>query len=282
MSKKEKKIKLLTRIAESLERLAPEKPQKPEFKAVPGALWESDVQSLTPLKTINHIELNLLIGINQQRDKLRINSKAFAKSRPANNALLWGARGMGKSALIKAIHHELYQQYPNLILIEIKREDLGSLNKCLDILRVEPEYRFILFCDDLSFEQGDSAYKSLKAVLEGGIAGPPENVIVYATSNQRHLLPRSQTEYEGAPLIHETDMTNERISLSDRFGLWLGFHNCTQEEYQKMISSYADHFNIKMDDKDLQQQAHQWAMQRGNRSGRVAWQFIQHIRGSKS
>lgn len=272
----------LTRIADALERLSPPNQPNPDLTTAPGYLWQGDSKTFTPIDKINFIPLDSLIGIEPQKQKLLANTTAFASGYPANNALLWGARGMGKSSLIKAVHNEVAKSETKtpLTLIEIMREDIITLNECLAILKQEPN-NFILFCDDLSFEPNDPSYKSLKALLEGGIMGRPKNVIVYATSNQRHLLTRDQSEYANSDYIHSTDITNEKISLSDRFGLWLGFHNCDKQQYDEMVLSYAVQFNLKGTEQDLIHKAHQWSMERGSRSGRVAWQFIQHLAGEQ-
>lgn len=278
----------LDRIASALEQLVPKPTANLDIKAANGFIWQGDSNSFTPVALINAINLDFLIGLDLQKSKLESNTRSFAKGYPANNALLWGARGMGKSSMIKAIHQKIANEAPNapndaplilpLILIEILREDLTTLNSCLAQLKDKPA-RFILFCDDLSFDQQDQSYKSLKALLEGGLAGRPENVLFYATSNQRHLLNRSQREYDTVDAIHGNDITNETISLSDRFGLWLGFHNCSPEDYKNMIKTYASHYKIPLDEEELLKQAHQWSMERGSRSGRVAWQYIQHALG---
>lgn len=268
------------RIADALERLAPKKSKSPQFQTGKAYLWQGEAETFALIDRVNAIDLKFLVGIELQQEKLMINTSSFAKGYPANNALLWGARGMGKSSLVKAVHQQLIQENPAwpLILIEILREDIGTLTSCLDKLKRD-QHRFILFCDDLSFDQKDNSYKSLKALLEGGLAGRPDNVIFYATSNQRHLLNRDQSEYDTSSAIHGTDITNETISLSDRFGLWLGFHNCSPQEFQEMVQTYAAHYQIPLSEDELLKQAHQWSMERGSRSGRVAWQFIQHLLG---
>ena len=274
----------LARIADALERLSPKPAQIPDFSyknnKAKGYLWEGDTKSFTPVKEINYTELNLLIGIDDQKQKLLNNTKSFAKGLPANNALLWGARGMGKSSLIKSVHNELSKEENDtpLILVEILREDISTLNECLRILKKQ-DAQFILFCDDLSFEPSDASYKSLKAMLEGGISGRPSNVIFYATSNQRHLLARDQSEYNQKDYIHANDLSNEKISLSDRFGLWLGFYNCDKTHYDEIVKTYAKDLDIKLDTDELIKRAHLWTIERGNRSGRVARQFIEHLLG---
>lgn len=241
-------------------------------------LWQASGLYLRPIQHTGAIPLDLLVGLDPQAETLLENTRAFAKGFVANNALLWGARGMGKSSLVKAIHNELDDDPAlPLHLIEIYREDLPTLQRLLDVLRTQPDIRFLLFCDDLSFDENDSSYKSLKAVLEGGISGRPDNVIIYATSNRRHLLPREMIENERSTAIHKSESTEEKVSLSDRFGLWLGFYNCSQDQYLEMITRYADHYGLKIDEKD----ALEWSVTRGNRSGRVAWQFIQHSAGQQ-
>lgn len=240
-------------------------------------VWQASNMSLKPAEEDNTLPLSLLVGLEQQADILLQNTKQFAEGYAANNALLWGARGTGKSALTKAIHHEVSQQHKNLHLIEIYREDLKTLAPLLDMLRSVSEHRFILFCDDLSFDENDSSYKSLKAILDGGVQNRPSNVILYATSNRRHLLPRDMIENERSTAIHKSEAMEEKVSLSDRFGLWLGFYNADQQAYLDMINGYAQHYSLKIDEKD----ALEWAITRGNRSGRVAWQYIQHIAGQQ-
>jgi predicted AAA+ superfamily ATPase len=288
MTKPDNIAKDLARIANALERLSPKPAQIPDFSyktgEATGYLWEGETKSFTAIKQINYIELNLLIGIDDQKQKLLNNTRAFAKKLPANNALLWGARGMGKSSLIKSIHNKVSKEVSKkklkhpLILIEILREDITTLNECLRILKNQ-DAQFILFCDDLSFEPNDASYKSLKAMLEGGISGRPSNVIFYATSNQRHLLARDQSEYNQKDYIHNNDLSNEKISLSDRFGLWLGFYNCDKAHYDEIVKTYAKDLDIKLDTDELIKRAHLWTIERGSRSGRVARQFIEHLMG---
>lgn len=273
-------LEQLQRIADALEARAPKPPAQPDFDAATGFLWNGDIKSFTPIKNINALKLEFLIGIDLQIEKLMANTRAFKAGYPANNALLWGARGMGKSSLVKAVHKRLNEDQGKapLILIEILREDISTLGQCLARL-MSNNHRFILYCDDLSFEQSDEQYKTLKAMLEGGITGRPENVLFYATSNQRHLMRRDASEYDNRAALSETDISNETISLSDRFGLWLGFHNCSPDEFKEMVLTYAKHVSIPLDDESLLREAHQWSMERGGRSGRVAWQFIQHLLG---
>jgi predicted AAA+ superfamily ATPase len=227
------------------------------------------------VKEVNRLALSLLKGIDAARDTLLENTRRFAVGLPANNALLWGARGMGKSSLVKAVHAEV----PRLTLIEIHREDIASLPHLLAHLREAPNRRFILFCDDLSFEALDTSYKSLKAVLEGGIEGRPDNVLFYATSNRRHLMPREMVENERSTAIHPGEAVEEKLSLSDRFGLWIGFHNCSQDDYLAMVKSYTEHYRLTIDQAALRNEALAWALARGSRSGRVAWQYIQDLAG---
>ncbi len=271
---------LLSRIASALETNSSNRPAyaPKDWGQATAWLWQSHVMSLKPIKDIDALPLKLLVGVDNQAETLLENTKAFGKGFAANNALLWGARGTGKSSLIKAIHNELDDDpaYP-LHLIEIYREDLPTLPRLLDVLRTQPDIRFVLFCDDLSFDENDSSYKSLKAVLEGGISGRPDNVIIYATSNRRHLLPRKMIENESSTAIHKGESVEEKVSLSDRFGLWLGFYNINQDAYLDMIKRYADHYGLEIDEKD----ALTWATTRGNRSGRVAWQYINHVAGQQ-
>ncbi len=272
------KKSILKRMAEAMERMAPgPRPFRPD--AAQGFVWDEESASLVPVKHISRMPLQLLRGIGYQRDQLLENTRHFAAGLPANNALLWGARGMGKSSLIKAVHGALVEDHPNLRLAEIHREDIHTLPAMLTLLRDAPDFRFIVFCDDLSFDDGDSSYKSLKAALEGGVEGRPENVIFYATSNRRHLLPRKMIENERSSAINPSDAVQEKVSLSDRFGLWLGFHNCSQDDYLEMIKAYAEYFQLEIGDDELRGKALEWAATRGARSGRVAWQFIQDLAG---
>jgi predicted AAA+ superfamily ATPase len=266
---------LLERIARAIERLGPRRPAPPDFGGREAFVWQAETGGFLAVTDVNRVELSLLKGIDRMRDTLLENTVRFAGGLPANNALLWGARGMGKSSLVKAVH----RQVEGLKLIEIHREDLASLPQLLAHLRAAPEHRFILFCDDLSFEALDTSYKSLKAVLEGGIEGRPANVLFYATSNRRHLMPREMVDNERSTAIHPGEAVEEKLSLSDRFGLWIGFHNCSQDDYLDMVRGYAEHYRLKIDDAALRQQALAWALARGSRSGRVAWQFIQDLAG---
>ena len=269
---------LLDRIAAALERLSPAPPQPPDFRFAGAFVWQAEARCFLAVPKVNRVPLSLLKGINRTAAILLDNTRRFARGLPANNALLWGARGMGKSSLVKAAHAEALRTQPALKLIEIHREDIGSLPACLSVLKASP-HRFIVFCDDLSFDKDDTSYKSLKALLEGGIEGRPENVIFYATSNRRHLMPREMVENEQATAITPAEATEEKVSLSDRFGLWLGFHNASQDDYLAMVRAYATHFALKIDDAELQRDALEWATTRGARSGRVAWQFIQDLAG---
>jgi predicted AAA+ superfamily ATPase len=263
---------LLARIAEALERLAPAPAPAPDF-AAPAYVWHSSPDTLVPLYDIATQPIDVLVGIGRARDTLVENTRAFARGLPANNALLWGARGMGKSSLVKAVHGMLRGEGFDLKIVELAREDLGSLPRLLALLRAAP-YRFILFCDDLSFDIGDQHYKSLKAVLDGGLAGRPENVVLYATSNRRHLMPRDMIENEAQAAIHATEAIEEKVSLSDRFGLWLGFHACDQEDYLAMIAGYIRAHGLSVPMEDWRAEALEWQITRGARSGRVAWQFF--------
>ncbi|MFP6754128.1 MAG: ATP-binding protein [Alphaproteobacteria bacterium] len=271
--------KYIGRIADALERLAPALPAAPNLKDSDAFVWNADHNQLKPATNINRVHLALLKGISRTRDTLLNNTLRFAKELPANNALLWGARGMGKSSLVKAVHARINQDAPNaLALIEIHREDISSLPLLLDQLRLH-DRRFLLFCDDLSFDQGNSEYKSLKAVLEGGIEGRPENVIFYATSNRRHMMPRDIIENDQSNEINPSDAVDEKVSLSDRFGLWLGFHACDQTTYLDMIQGYVEHYHLNIDAQTLRAEAIEWSVTRGGRSGRVAWQYIQDLAG---
>ena len=274
----EKIIPLLERIATALEvqnNLMPKEPV--DWKASKTFIWQAEKEALKPIKRSSALPMKLLKGIDHNADILMENTQRFANGLPANNALLWGARGTGKSSLVKSLHMELSTDKP-LYLIEINREDISTLPVLMDMLREERTYRFILFCDDLSFDKDESDYKSLKSVLDGGVERKPEHVIFYATSNRRHLMPRDMIENERRTGIHPTEAVEEKVSLSDRFGLWLGFHPCNQETYLNMIDTYVDHFNIKMPKEDLHKLALEWSITRGSRSGRVAWQFIQSVR----
>jgi predicted AAA+ superfamily ATPase len=266
---------LFERIARAIERLGPRQPVPPDFAGGDAFVWQAESGGFLAVKVVNRVALSLLKGIDRMRDTLLENTARFAKGLPANNALLWGARGMGKSSLVKAVH----RQVEGLKLVEIHREDLASLPQLLAHLRAVPEHRFILFCDDLSFEALDTSYKSLKAVLEGGVEGRPDNVLFYATSNRRHLMPREMVDNERSTAINPGEAVEEKLSLSDRFGLWIGFHNCSQDDYLDMVHGYAEHYRLRIADAALSEQALAWALARGSRSGRVAWQFIQDLAG---
>ena len=270
---------LLQRIADALDRISPLDQGVVDFSSSDGFVWHAENNYLEPVKSINRIEIDLLKGVDQSRNILIENTRRFGLGFPANNALLWGARGMGKSSLVKAAHRKINMEIDNpLILIEIHREDIPTLPSLLKILRPS-KYRFILFCDDLSFESDDTTYKSLKALLEGGIEGRPTNVIFYATSNRRHLMPRAMIENEQSTAIHGGEAVEESVSLSDRFGLWLGFHACDQATFLKMVEAYIEWFEIDINKEELHAEAIKWSMARGGRSGRVAWQFVLNIAG---
>lgn len=268
----------LERIAEALERLRPGPAAAPNFIRDTAFVWHADPDRLTPIAKVNRVDVDLLVGIDRARDTLTANTVQFAKGLPANNALLWGARGMGKSSLVKAVHGAVQASHKDLKIIEIQREDLASIGRCLALLRTAPQ-RFILFCDDLSFSHDDQHYKSLKAVLDGGIEGRPDNVVLYATSNRRHLMPRDMIENERSTAITPGEAVEEKVSLSDRFGLWLGFHPCDQDQYLAMIRGYCDAYGVTIDDTALRAEAIEWQATRGSRSGRVAWQFFIDLAG---
>lgn len=273
---------VLARIADALERLAPPARKPINLEAADAFVWQPDGQ-LSPVPHVNRVGMSLLKGIDRVRDMLIENTERFARGLPANNALLWGARGMGKSSLVKAAQATINAALAKsgklpLKLVEIHREDIETLPNLMAITRASP-YRFVLFCDDLSFDNEDTSYKSLKAVLDGGIEGRPENVIFYATSNRRHLLSRDMIENERSTGINPGEAVEEKVSLSDRFGLWLGFHRCSQDEFLAMVQGYVSHYGLKLADDELRREALEWATTRGSRSGRVAWQFIQEIAG---
>jgi uncharacterized protein len=270
---------LLLRIAAALDRLAPPARPQNDLEAADAFVWHADREGLEPVPAVNRVDLDLLQGIDRVRDILLENTRRFAQGFPANNVLLWGARGMGKSSLVKAAHAQVNAEQPrSLVLVEIHREDIPTLPRLLALLR-QSTRRSILFCDDLSFDQQDTSYKSLKAVLEGGIEGRPANVVLYATSNRRHLLSRDMIENERSTAINPGETVEEKVSLSDRFGLWLGFHACDQETYQAMVAGYARRYGLDMPAEQLRAEAAEWAITRGARSGRVAWQFIQDLAG---
>ena len=274
-------LALLHRIAAALERLAPAAPHRPDFDAADAFVW-SAAGALTPVAQVNRVDIALLRGIDRVRDQLLDNTRRFARGLPANNALLWGARGMGKSSLVKAAQAAVNAALPagghRLKLVEIHREDIDGLPALMALLRGAP-HAFVLFCDDLSFDSDDTSYKSLKAVLEGGIEGRPANVLFYATSNRRHLMPRDMMDNERATAINPGEAVEEKVSLSDRFGLWLGFHKCSQDDYLDMVQGYSDHFGLGLTRDALALEALEWSATRASRSGRTAWQFIQDLAG---
>jgi len=280
-------VPLLHRIADALERLAPAGAPANDLDAADAFVWHADREWFEPVSSVNHVSLGLLRGIDRVRDILLENTERFAAGLPANNVLLWGARGTGKSALVKAAHAAINEARSGahpagppgaLALIEIHREDIPSLPRLLALVR-DSARRCLLFCDDLSFDNNDASYKSLKAVLEGGIEGRPGNVVLYATSNRRHLMPRDMIENEGSTAINPAEAVEEKVSLSDRFGLWLGFHNLDQETYQAIVRGYAAHYGLALPPDQLRAEAGEWSITRGSRSGRVAWQFIQDLAG---
>jgi predicted AAA+ superfamily ATPase len=271
---------LLTRIAEALERLAPPPAAAPRLEGADAFVWHPGPRAhLAPVPKVNRVEIGLLQGIDRQRGLLLENTLRFARGLPANNVMLWGARGMGKSSLVKAAHAAANAEHPGaLALIEIHREDIRTLPELLNHLRAQPR-RALVFCDDLSFEKEDADYKALKSVLDGGIEGRPANVLFYATSNRRHLMPRDMIENERSTAINPAEAVEEKVSLSDRFGLWIGFHNCDQPTYFAMVEGYAASLGIALPAEELHRQANEWSVTRGARSGRVAWQFIQDLAG---
>jgi hypothetical protein len=275
---------VLARIANALERLAPQRAAVPDVVSADAFIWQPDGRRLAPVARVNRVEMSLLKGIDRVRDVLVENTERFAKGLPANNALLWGARGMGKSSLVKASHAGVNATLARgaksgpLKLIEIHREDIQTLPDLMTIIRGS-KHRFIVFCDDLSFDGEDTTYKSLKALLEGGIEGRPDNAIFYATSNRRHLMARDMMENERSTAINPGEAVEEKVSLSDRFGLWLGFHRCSQDEYLAMVDSYVAHYKIPARGEALHRDALEWSTTRGSRSGRVAWQFVQDLAG---
>ena len=273
-------VTALERIAAALERMSPAPGPRPDFGAAPAFVWHVDPDRLEPVTSVNRVELDLLLGIDRARDILLANTERFARGLPANNALLWGARGMGKSSLVKAVHGKLQPDHPGLKLIEFQREDLASIGRCLAYLRGAPE-RFVLYCDDLSFSHDDAHYKSLKAVLDGGVEGRPDNVVLYATSNRRHLMPRDMIENERSTAISPSEAVEEKVSLSDRFGLWLGFHPCDQDEYLSMIEGYCAAYGVEIAPEELRAEAIEWQATRGSRSGRVAWQYFTDLAGRR-
>ena len=272
----------IRQLTSAVEALAPEKTKINDFECAECFIWDPATQYLQPVPKPNRIDIGLIRGVDRVRDILHDNTSRFAEGLPANNVLLWGARGMGKSSLVKATHAAVLSEATAsarpLKLVEIHREDIESLPRLMGLLRDRNE-RFILFCDDLSFDHDDTSYKSLKAALEGGLEGRAANVVFYATSNRRHLLPRDMMENERSTAINPSEAVEEKVSLSDRFGLWLGFHKCSQDEYLEMVGAYADHFGLKTDPETMRAEALEWSTTRGARSGRVAWQFIQDLAG---
>tara|TARA_R110002094_G_scaffold209527_1_gene179894 strand:- start:755 stop:1591 length:837 start_codon:yes stop_codon:yes gene_type:complete len=273
-------VKPLKRIAAALERISPMPQAAPDFDVASAFVWHTDPDRLAPVAKVNRVDVDLLVGIDRARDTLLANTLQFARGLPANNALLWGARGMGKSSLVKAVHGAVHASHEPLKIVEVQREDLPSIGRCLNILRGQ-DARFILFCDDLSFGNDDAHYKSLKAVLDGGIEGRPDNVVLYATSNRRHLMPRDMIENERSTAISAGEAVEEKVSLSDRFGLWLGFHACDQDQYLAMIRGYCDAHGIEIDAQTLRAEAIEWQATRGSRSGRVAWQYFTDLAGRR-
>lgn len=270
----------LERIADALERMSPPPQSAPDFAAASAFVWHVEPDRLEPVTSVSRVDLKLLLGVDRSRDTLLANTQQFAAGLPANNALLWGARGMGKSSLVKAVHNTVQERFGDLKLIELQREDLPSVGRLLNLLRGS-DARFVLFCDDLSFSHDDQHYKSLKAVLDGGIEGRPENVVFYATSNRRHLMPRDMIENERGSAINPSEAVEEKVSLSDRFGLWLGFHPCDQDEFLGMIRGYCDHYGIDISEEEMRAEAIEWQATRGARSGRVAWQYVTDLAGRK-
>jgi predicted AAA+ superfamily ATPase len=270
----------LIRIAAALDRLAPAPAPAPDFTAADAFLWHTAPDRLEPVSRVNRVDLAQLVGIDRARDTLLANTLQFARGAAANNALLWGARGMGKSSLVKAVHAAVIEQGLALKLVELAREDLPSVGRLLAHLRASDQ-RFVLYCDDLSFSHDDQHYKSLKAVLDGGIEGRPENVIFYATSNRRHLMPRDMIENERSTAINPSEAVEEKVSLSDRFGLWLGFHPCDQDQFLAMIAGYCAAYGIKIAPETLRAEAIEWQATRGARSGRVAWQYFTDLAGRR-
>jgi predicted AAA+ superfamily ATPase len=265
----------------AVSRLGPPEPAVTDLDKADCFVWSAELSALEPVHRVNRVDIALIRGVDRVRDILVDNTRRFAEGLPANNVLLWGARGMGKSSLVKAAHAKIAAETdkePRLKLVEIHREDIDSLPRLMGILKRSP-HRFVLFCDDLSFDHDDTSYKSLKAALEGGVEGRPDNVIFYATSNRRHLLPRDMIENERSTAINPSEAVEEKVSLSDRFGLWLGFHKCSQDEYLEMIDGYVAYFGLSPDPETLRAEALEWATTRGSRSGRVAWQFVQDLAG---
>ncbi|WP_105984689.1 MULTISPECIES: ATP-binding protein [unclassified Brucella] len=271
----------LDRLIAALERIAPPEAKTPDLDAADCFVWAPERLVLDPVSRVNRVDIALIRGVDLVRDQLVDNTRRFAKGFPANNVLLWGARGMGKSSLVKAAQASVNAEFPDITplkLVEIHREDIDSLPVLMNLIK-ETRHRFILFCDDLSFDHDDTSYKSLKAALEGGVKGRPDNVIFYATSNRRHLMPRDMIDNERSTAITPSEAIEEKVSLSDRFGLWLGFHKCSQDDYLAMIDGYAAHFKLDYARDQMHREALEWSTTRGNRSGRVAWQYIQDLAG---
>ncbi|EJF90703.1 ATP-binding protein [Bartonella tamiae] len=281
MQEKDILIQKLDELVAALNRIAPPEPEAVNLDYNDCFVWNSEKLKLHHVKEMNFVDIDLLMGIDSTRDILLNNTRQFAHHLPANNILLWGARGMGKSSLVKSaqVHvNQTMKKDKKLKLIEINREDINTLPILMTSLRNVP-YQCILFCDDLSFDHDDTSYKSLKTALDGGIEGRPNNVLLYATSNRRHLMPRDMIDNERSSAINPSEATEEKVSLSDRFGLWLGFHKCNQDDYLAMIDGYVKKYNLQAPREDIHKQALEWETTRGNRSGRVAWQFIQHLAG---
>ena len=272
----------LDRLIEAVGRLAPAPAPPTDFTAADCFVWNAESSAAEPVLRVSRVDIGLIKGVDRVRDILHDNTSRFASGLPANNTLLWGARGMGKSSLVKAVHASINvaadEGTPPLKLIEIHREDIASLPHLMTLLKTS-RFRFVLFCDDLSFDHDDTSYKSLKAALDGGVEGRPDNVLLYATSNRRHLLPRDMIDNERSTAINPSEAVEEKVSLSDRFGLWLGFHKCSQDEFLEMVSGYAAHHKLAIDPETLRADALEWATTRGSRSGRVAWQFTQDLAG---
>lgn len=271
----------LDRLIAALERIAPPEAKTPDLDAADCFVWAPERLVLDPVSRVNRVDIALIRGVDLVRDQLVDNTRRFAKGFPANNVLLWGARGMGKSSLVKAAQASVNAEFPDITplkLVEIHREDIDSLPVLMNLIK-ETRHRFILFCDDLSFDHDDTSYKSLKAALEGGVEGRPDNVIFYATSNRRHLMPRDMIDNERSTAINPSEAIEEKVSLSDRFGLWLGFHKCSQDDYLAMIDGYAARFKLDYARDQMHREALEWSTTRGNRSGRVAWQYIQDLAG---
>ena len=271
---------ILNRIAEALERISPNIHDKIDLSKSDGFVYDDSLKNLKPVKKISRVPIQLLKGLENQKDILLKNTQNFANNLPANNALLWGAKGTGKSSLVKSVHAEInIQNNEKIKLIEIHREDINNLPYLLSKLADYNENKFILLCDDLSFDAGENTYKSLKSVLDGGIEGKPDNIIFYATSNRRHLMPRDMIENERSTSINPSEAVEEKVSLSDRFGLWIGFHNISQDIYLDIIYGYVKEFELNIDKSSLRSKALEWSITRGARSGRVAWQFILQLAG---